>query len=264
MNRLAFSCIGLLAFSAVQAQQKEGKVIYQRTIQRQLTLDRGNGPETSVQTLVNKFEVNFANNKMILKQQEDDISEEPAAPAGPGIMIRTIGSGMDDETYCDFEIARKVDQLEFFDKTFIIADSIRAGSWKLSNETKNILGHVCHQATTQNISKRMSMSMENGKMERKEVDDTSAVTAWFTTDIPVPAAPDMQGQLPGAVLEMETNNGQTVYVAIEISPKADLPSIKEPAKGKKITPAEFVAERNRMMEEMQRNNKGGNMQFRMN
>ncbi len=259
MNKLAFSCIGMLTFATIQAQQKEGKIIYQRTVQRQMILDRGNGPESSVRTIVHKFEVDFANNQMMLKQQEDDIPEEEAAPTGDHIMIRTFGGGGDDATYCNFQNARKVQQQEFFDKTFVITDSIRSGKWKLSNETKSILGHVCQKATTQEIAKHMKMSMDNGKMERKETEDTSVVTAWFATDIPVPAAPEMQGQLPGAMLELENDNGRTVYVAIEISPKADLSAIKEPTKGKKVTAAEFVIERNKMIEAM--NSRNGNMKI---
>jgi hypothetical protein len=53
------------------------------------------------------------------------------------------------------------------------------------------------------------------------------------------------------------NNGRMVYKAVEISPKADVASIKEPVKGKKVTPAEFTEERNKMMDEMQKNNQGG-------
>ena len=259
MNKLTFSCIGMLTFATIQAQQKEGKIIYQRTVQRQIIMDRGNGPESSVQKMVNKFEVDFANNQMILKQQEDDMPEEEPAPAGEHLMIRTFGGGADDATYCDFQNARVVQQQEFFDKTFVITDSIKAGNWKLSNETKSILGHVCQKATTQEIVKHMKMSMDNGKMERKEVEDTSVVTAWFAMDIPVPAAPEMQGQLPGAMLQLENDNGRTVYVAIEISPKANQSAIKEPTKGKKVTAAEFVAERNKMIEEI--NNRNGNFKI---
>ena len=72
----------------------------------------------------------------------------------------------------------------------------------------------------QRIGKRMVMTMDNGKMERKEIDDTSAIVAWFTTDIPVSAGPEVQGQLPGLILSLETNNGRTVYTALEISAKS--------------------------------------------
>ena len=81
--------------------------------------------------------------------------------------------------------------------------------------------------------------------------------AWFTADIPVPAGPEVQGQLPGLILALDMNNGRMVYKAVEISTKADLASIKEPVKGKKVTPAEFTEERNKMMDEMQKNNQGG-------
>ena len=101
-------------------------------------------------------------------------------------------------------------------------------------------------------------------MVRKEVDDTSTIVAWFTTDIPVSVGPEVQGQLPGLILSLETNNGRSVYTAVEISPKADIAAIKEPTKGKKVTPDEFAKERNKMMDEMQKNNQGGNFRVRMN
>lgn len=107
------------------------------------------------------------------------------------------------------------------------------------------------------------MNMDNGKMERKEVTDTSPVVAWFTTDIPVSAGPDVQGQLPGLILELDMANGRTFYKALEISPKADLASIKAPTKGKKVTTEEFRAETAKMIEEMQKNNQGGNMRIIM-
>ena len=69
--------------------------------------------------------------------------------------------------------------------------------------------------------------------------------------------PEMQAQLPGLILALDKDNGRVEYKAIEISLKADLASIKEPTKGKKVTPEEFTEERNKMMDEMQKNNQGG-------
>ncbi|HEY0434695.1 MAG TPA: GLPGLI family protein, partial [Chitinophagaceae bacterium] len=121
---------------------------------------------------------------------------------------------------------------------------------------KQILGHTCQKATAQNIGKRMQMNIDNGKMERKEVTDTSEIVAWFTTDIPVPAAPEVPGQLPGLILALDMNHGRMVYTATELNAKADIQSIKEPSKGKKVTPEQFIEERNKMMDEMQKNNSG--------
>ena len=175
---------------------------------------------------------------------------------GGGMQIKMAVTGTDDITYCDFEKAIKVEQREMFGKKFIISDSIHKLNWKLSDETKMILGYACRKATAQRFGKRMMMNMDNGKMERKEVNDTSNMVAWFTTDIPVSAGPEVQGQLPGLILALDMNNGRMVYVATNISPKTDVALIKEPTKGKKVTPDEFVVERNKAMEEMQKNNQG--------
>jgi len=265
MKRMFFTSLAVLMIAGAIAQQKEGKVIYQRTIQMQIVTSDGPGEEHGLpRTRTDKFEMNFANGQMIWKHMEDEIEEENLSGGGGGVMIRTMGGGVDDAVFCDFEKARKVETREFFDKKFLITDSIRRGNWKLSDETKTILDHVCRKATSQRIGKRMMMTMDNGKMERKEIDDTSTVVAWFTTDIPIPAGPEMQGQLPGLILGLESNNGRSVYTALEISPKADISAIKEPTKGKKVTPDEFTKERNKMMDEMEKNNQGGNFRIRVN
>lgn len=263
MKKIVVSVLTLLTVVGSNAQQKEGKVIYQRTVQLQIFINDPNIPQNTIpKNRTDKFDLNFANGQMILRQQEDELQDETFNARG-GMMIRTMGGGADDVIFCDLEKGLKIEQREFFDKKYIISDSIRRNNWKLSEDTKTILGHVCRKATSQRIGKRMSMNMENGKMERKEVADTSAIVAWFTTDIPVSAGPDLQGQLPGLILELETNNGRTLYTALEISPKPDLAAIKVPTKGKKVTPDEFTAERNKMMEQMQKNNPGGNVRIRM-
>lgn len=263
MKKIIFTGFAFLMITIANAQQKEGKVIYQRTVQMQLRMSDASGAEQEIpRTRTDKFEMNFANGKMMFKQMEEEIQDESFSSGA--MMIRTVGGGADDATFCDFEKSRKVESREFFDKKFLIIDSIRRDNWKLGEETKTILNQLCRKATSERIGKRMMMTMENGKMERKEVDDTSTIVAWFTTDIPVPAGPEVQGQLPGLILQLETNNGRTVYTALEISPKADISQIKEPAKGKKVTPDEFTKERNKMMDEMQRNNQGTNFRIRMN
>ena len=263
MKKIIASCLAISLLAGANAQQKEGKVIYERTVKMQFSFNADGGePPPVTQTRSNKFEMNFANNQMILKQMEEEMQDDNINSGG--MVIRTIGGGTDDATYCDFSKEWRVESREFFDKKFLIGDTIRSSNWKLTDETKTILNHPCRKATTQRIGKRMIMSMDNGKMERKEVDDTTTIIAWFTSDIPVPAGPEAQGQLPGLILELITNNGRTTFVALEVTSKPDLAAIKEPTKGKKVTPAEFTKERNKMMEEMQRNNQGGNFQIRMN
>ena len=255
--RKIFLVCGITLFSNLLfAQQKEGKVIYERTIQMQIQIDDNEAMSQMLpKTRTDKFELTFGNNQSLWKHVDEEM--ENTEFGGDGMQISFVGPGQNDIVFYDFTKARRVDQREMFDKKFIVEDSIRKLNWKLAGETKTMLDHICQKAIAKRIGKRMQMTMDNGKMERKEIDDTTTIVAWFTTDIPIPAGPEVQGQLPGLILALDMNDGRMVYKALEISPKADLASIREPIKGKKLTPAEFNDERDRMMDEMQKNHQGG-------
>ena len=51
---------------------------------------------------------------------------------------------------------------------------------------------------------------------------------------------------------------KTVFKALEISSKVNVGKIKEPKEGKKVTAAEFVLERQKLIEEMRKNMPAGN------
>jgi len=266
MKKLFLAGAALLFISQLQAQQKEGRVIYERTMQLQIRINDDNDNDQVQRMLpksrTDKFELSFGNNQSIWKHVDEEQQNEEFG--GGGMQIRMMAPGTDDITWCDFNKAAKTEQRAMFDKKFLVADSIRKLNWKLGEDSKTILGYTCRKATAQRYGKRMSMNINNGVMEKKEISDTSNIVAWFTTDIPVPAGPEVQGQLPGLILALDMNDGRMTYVAKEISPKVDLGSIKEPSKGKKLTPDEFAVERNKMMDEMQKNNTGGNRVIRMN
>ena len=257
---------GCLVLSAglVQAQQKEGKVMYERVSQMQAHLNI-NGQETVMpQSRKDNFELTFGNNQSLWKAAEQENNDDNAA-GGDGVQIHMIVAGSNDVLYTNFETGKRTEKREFLDKTFIIDDSVHPLKWKMTGETKTILNLSCMKATATSISARMTMNIDNGKMERKEIQDTAMITAGFTTGIPVSAGPaEYQGQLPGLILEMDVNNGRQAFKATGITAKADLSIIKEPTGKKHYTPEEFKKERDKMMEEMQRNNQGGNRQIRIN
>jgi GLPGLI family protein len=271
MKKILIAGCAFLTATLAQSQQKEGKVTYERTMQMQIRINDSHMNE-EMQNMLPKqrkdnFDLVFGNNQSLWKQgeQENEGDASSFSSEGGGMQIRMIGGGTDDVLYNNFETHKRTEQREFFDKKFIIDDSIRPLKWKMAGETKTILNHHCMKATATQVSSRMQMTMDNGKMERKEIADTSSITAWFATDIPVAAGPaEYQGQLPGLILEMDVNNGRQTFKALSISPKADLAIIKEPTGKKHCTPEEFRKERDKMMEEMQRNNGGGNRQIRIN
>lgn len=259
-----FALVSLSLSLTAAAQQTAGTVTYTRTMQMQLNI-KGNESITAMlpKSRTDKFELLFSNNQSLWKHAEEEAGADEVS--GNGMQIRMVAAGQNDVVFCDFTQAKKTEQRELMEKKFIVTDSIRKLNWILSNETKQLLGHTCYKATAQRTGRRTQTTLENGQIARKEITDTSILTAWFTPAIPVPAGPEIQGQLPGLVLALDINGGRITYQATELSPKADAASIKEPTKGKKLTPDEYTQETARMMEELQKNNQGGgNRIIRMN
>jgi GLPGLI family protein len=256
-----------LAISSLTAQQTQGKVTYTRTVKLQMSFAGmpGGLEQQLPSSRTDKYELVFGNNQSLWKQGEQEPEEEQSFGDG-GMQIRMVVAGSNDVLYCNFDNSRRVEKREMFDKTFIVDDTITKLKWKMTGESKTILNHNCMKAEAVRISKRMTMNMDNGKMERKEIDDTAKIVAWFAMDIPVSAGPsEFQGQLPGLILELDVRNGDQVYLATGIAETTDLAVIKEPTGKKKYTQEEFKKERDKMLEEMNQNNGGGNRRvIRMN
>lgn len=254
------ACVAALCMQVAAAQQTEGKIIYERTTELQVRL-AGMPEEMQRQiprTRTDKIEVLFANNQSLRRQlppeeTDEQVFSSAAEGGGRNVQIRMMGPGADDVTFTDLAKGTIVEQRELGTKKFLVTDSVSKLNWKLTGETRTILGYSCQQAIAQRIGTRMQPNMVNGQVKREEVPDTANITAWFTPAIPVATGPEIQGQLPGLILAMDINNGRTVYKAIELSPKADVASIKEPKSGKKITQQEFREEQNKLMQDMQRN-----------
>ncbi len=264
MKKIIIAGCFLFTTGIVQAQKKEGKVIYER-VSQMIARFNINGVDQEVpKTRKDNLELVFGAGKSLWRTVEKD--EDNDANTGDGVQIRMIVAGNNDVLFTNFENGKRVEKKEFMDKTFIVDDSIGKLKWKMTGETKTILNHLCMKATTEKISTQMRMNIDNGVVEKKEIQDTAIVIAWFTNDIPVAAGPgEYQGQLPGLILEMDINNGKQKYLATSISEKADIAEIKEPTGKKHYTPAEFKATQDKLMTEMQKNNQGGgNFNIRTN
>jgi GLPGLI family protein len=266
MKKILIAGLALLTIIRVSAQQKEGKVTYERTTQMTVNFPGMNEEmQRSIpKSRTDKFELTFANNQSIWKAAETENTDDDHSFSsdGGGMQVRMVVAGSNDVMYNNFDTKKRVELREMMDKKFIIDDSIRSLKWKMTGETKTILNHNCMKAVGTQYVPRTQMVTNNGNIERVQTTDTIQTTVWFATDIPVSAGPgDYQGQLPGLVLEVDA--GRQTYKATAISEKADIASIKEPTGKKKYTMVEFRAEREKMIEEMQKNS-GGRRVIRMN
>lgn len=263
MKKTLFPLIALVVSQMAVAQMKEGKVVYENVQQLNFQV-RGGGPDMPElpKSLTRQFELMFSNNQS-LWQPLPDMNQEANQMAGPstgGGMVNFVRiAGADAVTYHNFETGRRVSERELMSKTYLVEEPITKLTWKLTEESKSILGHKAFKATADRISTRMVVNMDNGQTSRKQVPDTSKIVAWFAADIPVPAGPgiEFQGQLPGLILELDINNGRTTYKAIELSPKVNVSSIKAPSRGKKISAEDYAKEQTKMMDQMMQNRQGG-------
>ena len=96
-------------------------------------------------------------------------------------------------------------------------------------------------------------------------DGDTDVVAWYTPQIPVSNGPMHLGQLPGMILEVDINDGQTMIVATDVSfEPLKRGSIKAPSRGKKMSREAFrelEAEKEKEMEEAY-GSSGGNVIIR--
>lgn len=250
-----------------QAQTKEGKVVYERTMQLQNMRFGGANlpPEIQAQmanmpkTRTDQFELLFTQQHSLYQYLPNAVDESGGAQtfSGGGVTIQM--RGMQNEiSYVNLAAGTRVDQRDIMDRSYVVTDTVAKLKWKLSDETKTILNFTARKATATTVNQRPRMTMENGEMKREMVNDTVAVVAWYTTDVPVMAGPAYSGQLPGLILELNNNNGQSIIKAIEFSPKVAANKIKEPSDGKKLTAAEFTVEGDKIMEERRKNMGPGN------
>jgi GLPGLI family protein len=165
-------------------------------------------------------------------------------------------------TFTDINTKMQYEARSFFEKDFLVVDSLKQLKWKLTDETKTIAKHLCKKATTTTTTMQM-MRMNfgpppNGGARRdttradnkpKEIE----VVVWYTEDIPVAVGPEMYSGLPGAILEINSDNGQAITTATEISGKFPKKELVKPTRGEQMTRAQFQENMKKMMEDMQKN-----------
>ena len=123
----------------------------------------------------------------------------------------------------DFANNTMTDAIELLGKSYLIEDDIQAIDWKIMNDLKEVAGHICMKAFTED-------TFRNQK-----------IVAWFAQDIPISAGPDRFSGLPGMILEIDINDGAMIMSADKIELKKlttelDLP---KKIKSKKVKFAEY-------------------------
>ncbi len=117
--------------------------------------------------------------------------------------------------YNDFLKNETIVQKEAVGESYLITDSIRSIKWKITDQTREILGYNCRRA--------------NGVLM-----DSIYVVAFYTGEIPVQSGPESFVGLPGMILgvALPYENVSWFATKVELLPGQ---MIKPPLKGKSIT-----------------------------
>ncbi|MDB5122409.1 MAG: hypothetical protein JWP94_538 [Mucilaginibacter sp.] len=118
--------------------------------------------------------------------------------------------------YNDMNTGTSIIQKEFFEKRFLVKDTIRKINWKLTGEKREIAGHICHRANA-------------------IVLDSIYVVAFYSDDIHVSGGPESFNGLPGMILGIAVPHENVTWFATKVTEEPiDYKTIVPPEKGIRV------------------------------
>lgn len=235
--------VSITAAHFVFAQTAEGVIVYEVKVNmhRRLPPERQGMKEMMPEFDIHKEQLFFTGTESLYKPLiEEEVDDFASEEGGGGMRMRFRRPNA--EIYFNHTASRKVTQQEFMGKKYLIEDSVKITPWKFGTEVKTILGYACRQATFYNE-------------ERKQT-----IVAWYTDKLRPFLGPEIYTTLPGAVIQVDINEGERVITAIKVEPRALKKSeLKIPSGGTRITENEF---RKMMDEQMQRMGREGGVMIR--
>lgn len=209
-------------------------------LHRRLPSDRADMKAMIPEFRTTKQQLFFNENESLYKPLIEDEEEE----MGGGGM-RMVIKQPNNELYLDQTSGKIISKQEFMGKTYLIDDSVKVSPWKFGTEVKTIQGYECRQAY---YTDEVQLNINGNPVTEKR-----EITAWYTDKIRPFLGPDRFNSLPGAVLAVDINGGEQLYLAkiIELR-ELKKNELKMPASGTKTTQAEY-----RKMVEEQMKQMGG-------
>jgi len=115
--------------------------------------------------------------------------------------------------YSDFSTGMTTTQKEFYERTYLIKDTLRKIKWKITDETRTVAGYTCRRA--------------NGL-----VLDSIYVVAFYAENIHVPGGPESFTGLPGMILKLSLPHEHVSWLATKVTTVAvEEKKIVPPKKG---------------------------------
>ncbi len=251
-----------LSFTAPQlyAQGLTGRVFYKSSSAMKFSMDSTRMSAEVMddlqrqlrKQLEREYVLSFNPGESNWKQQESLGSGPATASAGgTSIMINT-GSG-DRLLYKNIMDQNYLQEEELMGREFLVADSLPAYAWELTDETKKIGDYTCYKARYSRVVEARQFSA--GMEEMENVKDTVTTVAWYTPEIPVSHGPAEYWGLPGLILEVQDGRNTLLCEKIVLNPNEAI-AIQKPTRGKGISREAYKQLANEKAEEMMKRYNG--------
>lgn len=118
--------------------------------------------------------------------------------------------------FSDLKNGTSTVQKEFYERTYLVKDTIRKIKWKMTDETRIIAGYNCRRANALVL-------------------DSIYVVAFYTDEIHVSGGPESFNGLPGMILGVAVPHENVTWFATKVTEAiADPKTIMPPKKGKVV------------------------------
>lgn len=134
----------------------------------------------------------------------------------PGVPTRRTTA-----VWVDAATGERVETVDFMTREFRVVGEAEPLPWRLLGEESDYLGYVVQKAVAER--------------------DSSTIEAWFTVDIPGFAAPEGYTGLPGVVLMVSVDRGETLIQAVGVDLDTPVEAVAKPSDGDEMTADEFEA-----------------------
>jgi GLPGLI family protein len=185
IKRLMIVC-AVLCGSLAYGQISYGKITYERkTNLYKKFKDNGDVKEWLREEDKNKvdlFELYFNDTLSIFKPQESELVE------------RMSWATSKNTVYQDYRKQTRLTEKDVWGEKFLITDSVRHFTWKITDSKRKICGYMCRKAIW-------------------TANDSTRLYAWYSNEIMPSIGPESFVGLPGTILGLATEDGGVIYFA---------------------------------------------------
>ena len=221
LSHLLFLLVLLTTAGATRAQSNptflsQGRIEYMRSVNvyAQISKEEDNDQFAELRKKASShfrtsfFDLYFTRNKCLYKPGRESDDKQQLFFWQPPCQDNTVWS--------DLENSRGISRKNVFEQAFLVQDSLREIKWKITDETRNILGFNCRRANA-------------------IIMDSIYVVAFYTDEILTTGGPESFTGLPGMILGVSLPHEHVSWFATKVEAiTVTEAQVAPPVKGKKV------------------------------